>query len=221
MIPVKFIPYDIPHIEQRNSASGRLYITPDKKAYPSVTTVLGIESAVYLTEWRDKVGHAVADEISRKAAARGTKVHAACEQYLEGKKYTWNVFDENTAEMFSYLVPTLDSIQEVHALETRLYSDMLETAGTVDLIAKVDGEMTIIDWKTSGRFKTRDDIHGYFAQCAFYAHAFFERTGVIVPNITVAMSVEDYGQIIFREKVKEWLPVFMKTRQKFRALKGY
>jgi len=216
-----FITHDLPHIEQRNSPTGRLYITPDKHAYPSVTTVLGIESIGYITEWRNKVGHAVADEISRKAATRGTRVHEACEHHLEGREYTWGMFDASTKEMFSYLVPVIVSIQEVHAMETRLYSDMLETAGTVDLIAKIDGEMCIVDWKTSARFKTRDDIHGYFTQCAFYAHAFFERTGVVVPNITIAMTVEDYGLIVFKEKVRDWLGPFIDVRKRFRELKGY
>lgn len=216
-----FIHHPIETIEQVNSPNGRRYVTPTGSSYPSVTTVLSIESAEYITEWRNKVGHKVADEISRKAAARGTMIHSAAEQYIEGIEYNWGMFDANNREMFNHLLPVLESLQEIHAMETRLYSDKLKCAGTVDLIAKIDGSLTILDWKTSGRVKTRDDIHGYFKQCAFYAHAFFERTGILVPNITIAMTVDDYGLLIFKEKVRDWLPEFITIRQKFRELHGY
>ena len=123
--------------------------------------------------------------------------------------------------MFGYLKPVLEDIEEIHAMETRLYSDTLQAAGTVDLIAKYRGKMTILDWKTSGRYKSRDDIHSYFKQCAFYAQAFWERTGIAVPNITIAMTVDDYGLLVFEEKVKDWVPEFIKTREKFREIRGY
>ena len=221
MIPKVFIHHEIEAIEQINSPTGRLYATPSGKKYPSVTTVLGIESLKFITEWRNRIGHEAADEISRRAAKRGQMVHEACEDYIMGKEHTWGMFDANNKIMFEYLLPTIESVEEVHAMETRLYSDILGTAGTVDLICRIDGEMTILDWKTSGRYKSRDDIHSYFKQCAFYATAFWERTGLAVPNITIAMAIEDYGPVIFKEKVRDWVPKFIETRKAFRALKGY
>jgi muconolactone delta-isomerase len=221
MKPKLFINYDIAKIKQINSPEGRLYETPSGAKYPSVTSVLGIESIQYITEWRNRIGHAAANEISRKAAARGTIIHTACEKMIVGEQYEWGMFDAGNREMFEHLIPVIDSIEEVHAMETKLYSDKLETAGTVDLIARIGGELTVLDWKTSARYKTRDDIHSYFAQTAYYAYAFYERTGIIVPNITIAMTVQDIGLVVFKEKVKTWLPAFMATRERFRALKGF
>jgi genome maintenance exonuclease 1 len=221
MKPKLFIHYDIAKIKQINSPEGRLYQTPSGSRYPSVTTVLGIESIQYITEWRNRVGHAVANEISRKAANRGTIIHTACEKMIVGEQYEWGMFDAGNREMFEHLIPVIDSIEEVHAMETKLYSDRLETAGTVDLIARIGGSLYICDWKTSSRYKTRDQIHGYFKQCAFYSCAFWERTGIAVPNIMIVMTVQDIGLVVFKEKVKTWLPAFISTRERFRALKGF
>ena len=216
-----FINYEISGIEQINTPEGRLYKTPTGKKYPSATTILGIESAKFIAEWRERVGAEVANEISRKASTRGTKVHEACEAYLKNQEFQWGMFDANPQELYSYMKPVLESIEEIHALETRLYSDKLQTAGTVDLICKINGKMTILDWKTSARFKTRDDIHSYFKQCSFYAQAFHERTGVLVPTITIAMAVDGHGLILFEERVIDWLPGFIETREKFRNLRGF
>jgi genome maintenance exonuclease 1 len=221
MNPKLFIQHDIAQIDQINSDTGRLYETPTGRRYPSATTILGIESEADIQAWRDKVGHAEADKISRKAANRGTKIHEACENYMQGLVHPWGMFDANPKEMFGYLKPVLEDIDEIHAMETRLYSDTLQAAGTVDLIARYKGKMTILDWKTSGRVKSRDDIHSYFKQCAFYAQAFWERTGIVIPDITIAMAVDDFGLLLFEEKVREWVPEFIKTREKFRELKGY
>jgi genome maintenance exonuclease 1 len=221
MKPKLFIPYNIAKIKQINGPEGRLYETPSGAKYPSITTILGIESIQYITEWRNRVGHEVANEISRKAASRGSIIHKACEKMIVGEQYEWGMFDAGNREMFECLIPVIESIEEVHAMETKLYSDRLETAGTVDLIARIDGELTILDWKTSTRYKTRDDIHSYFTQTAYYAYAFFERTGVLVPNITIAMTVQDIGLVVFKEKVKTWLPAFLATRERFRVLKGF
>jgi hypothetical protein len=216
-----FIDSGIEPLEQINSPTGRFYLTPEGNKYPSATTILSINDGPWLQEWKDRVGEEAAAEISRKATRRGTAIHEACEMHIIGEEKRWTAFEQTHRDMFQALMPVLDSIQEVYAMETRLYSDKLETAGTVDLICKIDGKITILDWKTASKYKNREDISNYFEQCAFYSFAFFERTGIAVPNITIAMTVEDHGLELYHEKVKTWLPAFIKTRQKFRELKGY
>ena len=63
---------------------GRKYQTP-KGNYPSITTLLGNLSKKAIMEWRDRVGHDVANQISRQAAGRGTAVHQVCEDYVNNK----------------------------------------------------------------------------------------------------------------------------------------
>jgi ATP-dependent exoDNAse (exonuclease V) beta subunit len=217
----KFLHYDIPAIEQINESTGRRYSTPEGKLYPSVTSVLSVEDNPALEAWRQRVGEAAANKISRTATIRGSKVHEACENYLQGKTTEWGITESAAQELFQAFLPILDRVEVVHAMETRMWSDKLEVAGTVDLICEIDGRLTILDWKTSSRYKTKADIPNYFHQMASYAVMFYERTGVVVPNMTVAMTVPEIGLLTFEEPVKPWVPGFLALRKKFREVKGY
>ena len=74
-----------------------------------------------------------------------------------------------------------------------LYSDDLCLAGRVDCIAEFDGELAIIDFKTTGTLKKEDWLHKYFVQEAAYAYMYYERTGVEVKKL-VTLSVAEDGQ---------------------------
>jgi ATP-dependent exoDNAse (exonuclease V) beta subunit len=212
-------PVDVPQVVQDNRPDGRVYITPEGNTYPSVTTVLGIEGAEEIEKWKAAVGEEEARLTSARAAARGTRIHQLCEDTLNNAPTEPNLFD---MEAFAAMKKALVRIDNVHAVELRLFSDILKIAGTVDLIAEFDGELSIIDWKTSGRLKYRDDIHGYFMQCSAYAVAYEERTGRKVKNIVIVMAVDgDPMPAIFIEKVKDWVPHFIQLRKKFKQLKGF
>jgi genome maintenance exonuclease 1 len=210
--------YDIPKLERKTSADGsRVYETPSGRAYPSVTTVTGLHSKQAILDWRKRVGDAEANRISTTAAKRGTRIHTLCESYLNNEHVEPNLFDTET---FKAIKPYLNNIQDVHCLETPLYSDHLEVAGTVDCIAKYNGKMSVIDFKTSKRKKSRDDIHNYFMQCSAYAVAFEERTGVPVSKIVIIMAVDDDDTIIFEEKRDDWINGFIDLRADYRSWKG-
>ena len=216
-----FIEHNIPKINQINSETGRKYSTPEGKYYPSVTTVLSFQEKPELIAWRKRVGDAEANRISRIASTKGSKVHLACENYLEGKETEWGIAESDAREAFQAFIPVLEKVTTVHAMETRMWSDKLEVAGTVDLIAEVDGELTILDWKTSSRYKRKEDIPDYFKQMATYSVMFYERTGVAIPNMTIQMTVPEIGLLTFKEKVKDWVPEFIKVRKAFKEARGY
>lgn len=203
-----------------DSPEGRKYQTPDGNSYPSVTSIVGLMTGDYIREWKEKVGEEVANEISRKAATRGTLIHENCENYLQGKPLTFSIFEQEERKMFESLMPVMESIEEVHAMESMLYSDTLKFAGTVDLIAKINGELCILDWKTSGRYKSSEDIPNYFTQAAAYAYAFWEMTGISVPNIVIAMATEEFGLLLFKEPVIKWIPEFVEIRKEYTRQKG-
>ena len=56
----------------------RRYATPDGDKLPSVTTILDAtkseESKKALQNWRNRVGHQKAQEITTEAASRGTRI---------------------------------------------------------------------------------------------------------------------------------------------------
>ena len=160
---------DIPKIKRVEIAGRRQYETPTGKAYPSVTSVLGMLGKADILAWRQRVGEEEANRISARAAKRGTEIHTLCENYLLNKPVKAGPFD---IETFNSLRPLLDKIDDIYCLETQLYSDYLQVAGTVDCIAKYDGRLSVIDFKTSKRIKSRVYIHSYFMQTAAYAVMF-------------------------------------------------
>lgn len=192
---------------------GRRYELPSGELVPSVTSITGVLSEQYITEWRNKVGHETADRISSKAAARGTLIHELQEKYLLGESVSFNQYQFVEQAMFNSLVVFLNSIDYVYCLETVLYSNVLKCAGTVDCIAEVDGKLAVIDYKTSSRVKTEEDITGYYMQCAAYAYMFHEMFGITIKDIIIPMTVENHGLIVFREKTINWVGKFVRLRK--------
>ncbi len=213
-----FIEHDFGHCDQINGPSGRFYDCPDGNRYPSVTTVLGSIPNPHLDQWRKDVGDKVADEITQKAADNGSKLHNACEKTLLGQSVSFGMFDLDARDMYNHFKPHFKRIDNIHALESRLWCSRLKTAGSVDVIAEFDGELSVIDWKSSRRFKSKNDIHSYFMQCAAYAAMFYSRTGIKIKKIVVMMSTSEHGCLIFQEKVSDWLPEFISLRKQFSVL---
>lgn len=210
--------YNIPQCEQINSDAGRLYKTPDGNLYPSVTTVLSSYPNPHLDEWIEKVGKVRAQQYANAAASRGTKIHEWCETYVKGLDPEIPSYEFEAGNMFKQMRPELEKFQEVHALENRLWSDKLRVAGTVDCIATIDDELYIVDFKTSTRYKTREDIPTYFMQCAAYAVAWYERTGMAVGKMRVLITTQDDGVLVYDEPVKRWVPKFMELRKTYDLL---
>ena len=209
-----FIHHDFPKIERITNPDGsRLYKTPSGFSYPSVTTVTSLHTAKGIAEWRAKVGNEEANKISGRAAARGTRVHQLCEDYLRNGIAEPDIFD---TEMFNSIRPLLDQIDNIHCLETQLYSDFLQVAGTVDCIAEFQGKLSVIDFKTSSRPKDRDDIHNYFMQASAYAVAFEELTNIPIGRIIIIMAVDNDDPRWFIEKRDNWVAGFRKLRLEYK-----
>lgn len=210
------IQHDIPKLQRVTSPNGsRVYQTPEGNSYPSVTTVTGLLNQKAIQEWRARVGEKVANEISNRAATRGTRVHQLCEDYLSNRDIQVDMFDH---EMWQSFYPLLDRIDNVHALETPLYSDHLSVAGTVDCIAEFDGRLSVIDFKTSRKPKTADMIANYFMQCSAYAVAWEELTKMPVDQLVILMAVDDHEPIIFIEKRDDYIEHFISLREDYAKL---
>ena len=213
-----FIRHDFQPLKRIDGPNGRVYQTPTGKAYPSVTSVTGLLGKDEILAWRKRVGEEEANRISARASNRGTKIHSYCESYLLSEEFNVSDFD---LHMFNSIKPHLDKIDNIHALESKLYSDHLQVAGTVDCIGEYEGKLSVIDFKTSRRIKRKEDIPGYFIQCSAYAVAFEERTGIPVPRLTIIMGVDDESPLIFHEKRDNWIGKFLDLREQFRAWKGH
>jgi hypothetical protein len=171
----------------------RHYLTPTGEKYPSVTTLLGHFNKKKLAEWRNRVGHEEAQRISNRASTRGTKFHSLIERYLENKPIKEVLHEDVMPDMrqaFIDIRPVLNRIDNIRYLECALYSTRMKIAGRTDAIADFDGQLSVIDFKTSTRLKSESYIQGYFEQTTAYAHMYEERVGTPIDQIVVIISVD-------------------------------
>ena len=108
----------------------RFYETPEGNKYPSITTVLSVRNKEGIFEWRKRVGNDVANHIARTSAARGTKVHHMCEDYLNNVHIKFpKKFAEHTKNFLPWCLfkelrrKALGNINNIHAQECGLYSN--------------------------------------------------------------------------------------------------
>ena len=195
----------------------RYYTLPDGTRLPSVTTVLGAQKKQAIMEWRKRVGEEKANAISRKASGRGTNVHTLCERYLNNESLGDIMPDAK--EMFISLKPTLNRINNIHYQEQALWSTQLGMAGRTDCIAEFDGELASIDFKTSARIKTRENILDYFWQTTAYALMYEELIGKPINNIVIIMAVEDNEPLLFKQKTADHIDGLVKAIKYYKAQK--
>ena len=195
----------------------RYYTLEDGTRLPSVTTVLGALKKDAIQAWRKRVGEDVANAVSRKATGRGTNVHTLCERYLNNDALGDIMPDAK--EMFMSLKPLLNRIDNIHYQECALWSKQLGMAGRVDCIGEFDGELSVIDFKTSKRIKTEAHIEDYFWQTSAYALMYEEMIGVPIDNLVIIMAVEDEQPLLFKQKTQDHIHGLVKAINYYKAQK--
>ena len=194
-------PRDLQDLKSETFPDGRRYYTlEDGTKLPSVTTVIGAQKKQAIMEWRKRVGEETANKISRQATRRGTNVHTLCERYLNNEPLGEIMPDAK--EMFNSLKPYLNKINNIHYQETALWSKKLGMAGRVDCIGEYNGELSVIDFKTSKRIKNIEDIQDYFWQTTAYALMYEEIIGNPINNLVVIMAVENEKPLIFKQRTE-------------------
>jgi ATP-dependent exoDNAse (exonuclease V) beta subunit len=206
------VPVELQPITATNKDGVRLYETPEGNKYPSITTVLSVRNKQGLMEWRKRVGNEVANHISRTAAARGTKVHHMCEDYLNNMESEWpEQFKEHKKNFLPWCLfkqlrnEALCHINDIYAQEAGLYSDKYKVAGRVDCIAKYKGTLSIIDFKTSTKEKNDEWNENYYIQGSAYAEMFGERTGIEISQVVILVVTEDGTVQEFIKDKQEYL----------------
>ena len=195
----------------------RYYTLEDGTRLPSVTTVLGAQKKEGIMAWRKRVGEAEANRISKQATGRGTNVHTLCERYLNNESLG-NVMPD-AVEMFRSLKPLLNRIDNIHYQECALWSKQLGMAGRVDCIGEFDGELSVIDFKTSKRIKSSADIEDYYWQTTAYALMYEELIGIPINNLVIIMAVEDEQPLVFKQQTQDHIPGLVKAIQYYKDQK--
>ena len=208
---------DLQPLEREHIDGVRYYKIPDEDELVkmvSITSVTSHFNKEIFVKWRKKVGNEEADRITKAATGRGTDMHTLTEHYLK---------NENLPEvrpisdfLFKIAKGKLNKINNIHALEGPLYSKELGIAGTVDCIAEYDGELAIIDFKTSKKPKPRDWIDHYFVQCMAYGCMLYEMTGISIKKLVIIMACENGECVVYEERDKaKYIRLLTKYINKF------
>lgn len=191
----------LPKLEREEVDGLRYYKVPGEDTLSrliSVTTITSFQNKHIIENWRKKVGEEEANKITNRATSRGTDMHSLAENYLLNAPILPKV-QPLSQILFKIIKSALDKINNIHALERSLYSKVLGIAGTVDCIAEYNGELAVIDFKTSKKEKPREWIEHYFVQAAAYACMFYELTGIKVKKLVILMACEDGTCVVYEE----------------------
>jgi len=190
-------------LEREHVDGVRYYKVPDEDELVkmvSITSVTSHFNKEIFVKWRKRVGNEEADRVTKAATGRGTDMHTLTEHYLK---------NENLPEvrpisdfLFKIAKGELNKIDNIYALEGPLYSKELGIAGTVDCIAEYDGELAIIDFKTSKKPKPRNWIEHYFVQCMAYGCMLYEMKGIPIKKLVIIMACENGECVVYEETDK-------------------
>ena len=149
------------------------YYRRNGKYYPSVTYVLQYyPKGKFFENWLKQVGFA-SEHIVKKAAEEGTQVHELSELYLNGEElnflspYGKPQYDPDVWQMFLRFVEFWEEFKPtLIETEVHLFSDILEVAGTCDLIIEINGEIWLLDLKTSNNLQLTYELQtAVYGQC--------------------------------------------------------
>ena len=198
----------------RESVEGkRHYALPDGSRVPSVTTILEKtkpeEAKQALQEWRNRVGHERAQQITTEAANRGTRMHTYLERYVKNDDigdFPTNPFAQPSWFMAAKVIlEGLQHANEYWGSEVPLYYSGLY-AGTTDLVGVWKGQPAIMDFKQSNKVKKREWIDDYFLQLAAYAEAHNDTYGTAINTGVILMCVKpatEQDEPVYQEFVLE------------------
>ncbi len=203
-------------LSKRETPGCRLYQCPNGDWVPSITSVTSFYNRQIFIDWRKRVGDDEANRITKKATARGTDFHEAAQAYLENRELDWSQFRPLTQFMFHHAKPYLNQIQNVHAIERTLYSEYLGIAGRVDCIAEYEGELAVIDFKTSDKIKPEAWLENYFVQEQAYACMYYELTGIPIKKLITLMVTPGGDVKVFDKRNKdEYIKLLVRYIKKF------
>lgn len=137
--------------------------------YPRVTRIVSIKNKPGLNGFLNEFGPAAAKAISEKSAEEGTLVHAVAEALLMGEN----------PDIPSEIAPAISAFQSFRehkdieiadgGIERRILHSEHRYAGTIDVLAKINGKLGVLDIKTS-----QGIYRDYNLQTAAYTEALLD-----------------------------------------------
>jgi CRISPR/Cas system-associated exonuclease Cas4 (RecB family) len=209
------IDLNLPQLTRENIDGVRYYnIGGENKKLVSITSVISHYNKDKFAKWRKRVGEEEANRVTKRATSRGTDTHTLIENYLLNEELP--EVQPISEMLFKLAKPTLNRINNIHCLESSLYSEVLGVAGSVDTIGEFDGELAVIDYKTSAKPKPREWVEGYFVQTMFYGMALYEMTGIQIKKLVIIMTCEDGECVVYEERdLEKYMRLVIQYIKKF------
>lgn len=164
----------------------RFYQVEKNVYYPSITSVLGHFSKRGIEEWKKRVGENEAENIRKKSANRGTRIHKAFELYFDNYDMEEVVagLTLQEFEMFKYGIQKIPKpIHTIFAQETAFFSKQLKIAGRVDVgFVEKAGFYAVLDIKTSQKPKKEEWVNDHYIQATAYSQMIYECTNCVYPH---------------------------------------
>lgn len=207
-----------------------LYTVPGfDEALPSVSELLrcsDIEDMSGLEKWKRDVGEQTAALISARATYRGSQVHAMIESCLLTKAAdveTPEILSDDDIEkatkeaiaIYSASQGVLNRVYDVELIESVVWHDVLAYAGTLDCLAAFDDELSVIDWKTSGK-QARIKSSFPYQLCA-YATALNKLEGRVVVSKGVSVVMTPRGATVKKFDLERYWPWWIECCKKYYA----
>jgi hypothetical protein len=178
------------------------------QGFPSVTTILGILDKPELDAWRAKVGPEYALKRQQESSNRGKTIHKLVENTIEGREAKPD--NEDQKEMLDGYSAWIKKYQPTNLeSEVFVYSETHKYAGTLDIRCRLNGELWIIDTKTSRRIEPE-----YGLQLAAYEQASYELIGEHAKTAILHLTPETQSHYRFKP-TNDPLNVFLALRQVF------
>lgn len=176
---------------------------------PSVTRLIDSCFPKNLTNWAVTVGEEEYHRIIDEALDIGNQTHKWIEYYINNP-HAWNITDGMRLKNDLRSKETLDSVKAFIRwekefkpqwldAERKVYCDRFKYAGTVDAVAKINGRVCVIDFKTSKKI-----YKPYHLQVAAYAQAIKRMAGLRQWPLGIILRLDketgQYQQKVFEPK---------------------
>jgi genome maintenance exonuclease 1 len=207
----------------------RVYLTPDGESLPSVTTILSAtKDMTHLNEWKDRIGHAKAQQITTEAAGVGTAMHANLERFVVGEQRQPgnNPVHVQANKMADVIINNgLSKVNEIWAMEQSLYFPGL-FSGTTDLVGVHEDEPAVMDYKQTNKPKKAEWVEDYYLQLMAYILAHNEVYGTDIKKGVIFMCSRDFQYQQFTLEPKDfnkWQDAWLNKVEEYytTGLQGY
>jgi hypothetical protein len=197
-------------VAAKRSRSHTRYYDKAGKLLPGVTTVLGVLNKPALISWANNLGLAGINvrEYVDILATVGKIGHDMICCHNKGVKFEANgeradLIDKAENCFLSYLAWEKQHKVEPILCEAALVSEKYGFGGTVDMFAKVDGILTVVDYKTG---KAIYPEHVY--QVAAYRYLIIENGGYVPAAVRILQIGRDenegFSEKIVTDTTREW-----------------